>query len=64
MMVATAAQFQQLPYDRQQLYFNHYATYLNQRWHENYSVELYRLDSFYCELWLEQECGQRQQFIA
>ncbi|WP_092773705.1 hypothetical protein [Hymenobacter actinosclerus] len=64
MIVVSAAQFQQLPYQRQQLYFNQYATYFNQRWHHNYSIELYCLGNFYCELWLEQESRQRHHYIA
>lgn len=55
-MVLTYSQFQLLSYSQQDQFVRLYGHLLAQRWHENYSIELYDLGLFYCELWLEQEC--------
>jgi len=56
--------FQGLPYSQKDLYVQKYGKFLAQRWHENYSIELYDLGSFYCERWLEQECRTQEQLRA
>jgi len=49
-------EFQSLAFGQQDEYVRAHGHYQAQRWHENYSVELYELDGFHCEFWLEQEC--------
>jgi len=49
---------------QQDQYVHAHGKLMAQRWHENYSVELYDLGSFYCEQWLEQECLQLPQYRA
>ena len=49
---------------QQDQYVHTHGKLLAQRWHENYSIELYDLGSFYCEQWLEQECLQLPQYRA
>ncbi|WP_375437558.1 hypothetical protein [uncultured Hymenobacter sp.] len=36
-------------------YVHAYGVLIAQRWQDNYRIELYALDSFYCERWPEQE---------
>lgn len=48
--------FQTLSRAQQSQYVHEHGQFLAHRWHENYSIELYDLGSFYCERWLEQEC--------
>ncbi|WP_375435940.1 hypothetical protein [uncultured Hymenobacter sp.] len=48
--------FQTLSAAQQDQYVHEHGQFLAHRWHENYSIELYALGSFYCERWLEQEC--------
>jgi hypothetical protein len=55
-MLLTYSQFQTLAYSQQDQFVRIYGQLVAQRWHENYSIELYDLGVFYCELWLEQEC--------
>jgi hypothetical protein len=55
-MSLTYSQFQLLSYSQQDQFVRIYGQLLAQRWHGNYSIELYDLGLFYCELWLEQEC--------
>lgn len=57
-MLLTYSQFQKLAYSQQDQFVRIYGQLVAQRWHENYSIELYDLGVFYCELWLEQECLQ------
>ena len=55
-MLLTYSQFQTLSYSQQDQFVRIYGQLAAQRWHGNYSIELYDLGLFYCELWLEQEC--------
>lgn len=55
-MSLDSAHFQALPESQQDRHVQQYGKFMAHRWHENYSVELYDLGSFYCEQWLEQEC--------
>ncbi|WP_022826315.1 hypothetical protein [Hymenobacter norwichensis] len=55
-------EFQSLAFDQQDEYVRAHGHYQAQRWYENYSVELYELPTFQCELWLEQECVQQPQY--
>jgi hypothetical protein len=54
----TPLKFESLAFCQQDKYVRVHGHYQAQRWHENYSIELYELNGFYCELWLEQECMQ------
>ena len=58
------AGFQALSESQQDRYVLAYGQYVTQRWHENYSVELYALNSFYVERWLEQECREPERLLA
>jgi len=60
----TDLEFQSLTFSQQDEYVRAHGHYQAQRWHENYSVELYELNGFYCELWLEQECLQPPRYHA
>jgi hypothetical protein len=60
----THLEFQSLAFGQQDEYVRTHGHYQAQRWHENYSVELYELNGFYCELWLEQECVCLPQYRA
>ncbi|WP_375438369.1 hypothetical protein [uncultured Hymenobacter sp.] len=63
-MLLDYAGFQTLSASQQNHYVHAHGHYLSQRWHENYSVELYGLGSFYVERWLEQECRQPERLLA
>ncbi|UOQ68565.1 hypothetical protein [Hymenobacter volaticus] len=56
--------FQTLAYSQQDRYVQQHGQLIAHRWHENFSVELYDLGSFYCERWLEQECLHRPRYQA
>ncbi|RSK46101.1 hypothetical protein [Hymenobacter perfusus] len=55
-------QFRALPYEQQGSYIIEHGRYLAHRWHENYGVNLYWVGSFFCEIWLEQDCLEMEQF--
>lgn len=58
------AGFQTLSGRQQHPYVHAHGHYLGQHWHQNYSVELYGLGSFYVERWLEQECREPERLLA
>jgi hypothetical protein len=60
----THLEFESLAFGQQDAYVRTHGHYQAQRWHENYSIELYELHDFYCELWLEQECVHPPQYRA
>jgi hypothetical protein len=60
----THLEFESLAFGQQDAYVRAHGHYLAQRWHENYSIELYELEGFYCELWLEQECVVLPRYLA
>ena len=55
-MLLTFSQFHALAELDQDHYVQDHGQLIAHRWHENYSIELYAMGSFYCERWLEQEC--------
>ena len=55
-MLLSYSQFQTLAYSQQDQIVRLYGQLIAQRWYGNYSIELYDLGVFYCEVWLEQEC--------
>lgn len=63
-MVLDYAHFQALPDSQQDRYVQKHGKFRAHRWHENYSIELYDLGSFYCEQWLEQECVHPPRYQA
>ncbi len=63
-MLLTYSAFQALADRQQERYLHQHGQFMAQRWHENYSIELYDLGSFYCERWLEQECRHLPQYHA
>ncbi|MDF7815423.1 hypothetical protein P1X16_28840 [Hymenobacter sp. YC55] len=63
-MLLGYADFKFLAATHQKHYVHRHGQYLAQRWHKNYSVELYTLGSFYAERWLEQECREPERVKA
>ncbi|MBC8085387.1 MAG: hypothetical protein H7Z21_19485 [Hymenobacter sp.] len=57
-MKLTHLEFVTLPAEEQGGYVFSQGTYLASRQEGNYSVNLYHLDTFYCELWMEQHCPE------
>jgi len=54
----THLEFITLPVDEQGGYVFGQGTYLASRQEGSYSVNLYYLHSFYCEMWLDQHCPE------
>jgi hypothetical protein len=54
----TQLEFITLPADEQGGYVFGQGTYLASRQEGSYSVNLYYIHSFYCEMWLDQHCPE------
>lgn len=57
-MILTHLEFISLPAEEQGGYVFGQGTYLANRQVGSYSVNLYYLNSFYCEMWLDQHCPE------